>query len=130
MPHRLGALALVAEDDSLVRMEAADMLGDAGFDVLEASTGPAALAHLDRHSGVALLFTDVLMPGRFDGLALAHEARRRWSQMPIVIVSGRVNPSAAHLPERARFLSKPYDSHTLVRVIREMGVCTSTGGVS
>ncbi len=102
------------------------MLGDAGFDVLEASTAPAALAHLETRSGVALLFTDVLMPGSFDGLALAHEARRRWPEMPIVVVSGRVTPGPAQLPDRARFLSKPYYASTLARVIREMGVGTST----
>ncbi len=63
MPHRSGLIALVAEVDPVVRMEAADILGDAGFDVLEASTVPLALAHLEGSAEVALLVTDVAMPG-------------------------------------------------------------------
>lgn len=126
MPHRLGAVALVAEDDPMVRMEAADVLGDAGFDVLEASTSSLALAQLEQHPEVALLFTDVQMPGDFDGLALAHEARRRWPQMPIVVVSGKVTPQPSQMPEGARFLPKPYYASTLARVIRELGICVAT----
>lgn len=127
MPHKLGVVALVAEDDSVVRMEAADVLGDAGFDVLEASTSLAALVQLEQHPEVALLFTDVQMPGNFDGLALAHEARRRWPQMPIVVVSGKVTPTPAQLPDGARFLPKPYYAGTLARVIRELGLCHVSG---
>lgn len=120
MPHRLAVLALVAEDDPLIRMEAADALGDVGFDVLEAGTAAKALEQLEQHPEVALLFTDVQMPGPFDGLALAHEARRRWPQMPIIVVSGKATPSPAQLPEGARFLSKPYHSRVLERLIREV----------
>ncbi len=78
MTLKPGAVALVAEDEPLVRMEAADVLGEAGFDVLEASTTPAALAYLEMHPEITLLLTDVVMPGPIDGLALAHEVRRRW----------------------------------------------------
>ncbi len=127
MPHRCGLVALVAEDDPMVRMEAADVLGDAGFDVLEASTTLSALNQLEQHPEVALLFTDVQMPGTFDGLALAHEARRRWPQMPIIVVSGKVTPDQVQLPDRARFLHKPYYDITLARMLRELGVCSSQG---
>lgn len=125
MPDRLGVVALVAEDNPMVRMEAADVLGDAGFDVLEASTASSALAQLEQNPEVALLFTDVQMPGIFDGLALAHEARRRWPQISIIVVSGEVSPQPAQLPERARFLSKPYYASALARVIRELGLCVA-----
>ncbi|TNC09079.1 response regulator [Methylobacterium terricola] len=126
MPLKPGAVALVAEDEPLVRMEAADVLGDAGFDVLEASTTPAALAFLEMHPEITLLFTDVVMPGPIDGLALAHEVRRRWAEVKIIIVSGRVTPDPAQLPEGARFLEKPYDPNRVARMVREMGLRPTT----
>nr|WP_246681626.1 response regulator [Methylobacterium sp. L1A1] len=112
-------IALVAEDDPVVRMEAADILEDAGFDVLEASTARLALAHLEGRKEVTLLVTDVAMPGPMNGLALAHEARRRFPQMGIIVVSAHVPPKPDQMPEGARFLEKPYHANRLARVIRE-----------
>ena len=121
MSPRSGIIALVAEDDPVVRMEAADILGDAGFDVLEASTAPLALAHLEGRTEVTLLVTDVAMPGPMNGLALAHEARRRFPQLGIILVSAHVPPEPGQMPEGARFLEKPYYANRLARVIREIG---------
>lgn len=126
MTLKPGAVALVAEDEPLVRMEAADVLGDAGFDVLEASTTPAALAYLEMHPEITLLFTDVVMPGPIDGLALAHEVRRRWPGVKIIIASGRVTPDPAQLPDGARFLEKPYYANGLARIVRELGLRLAT----
>ncbi|MFY9292127.1 MAG: response regulator [Methylorubrum rhodinum] len=123
MPFTPNAVALVAEDEPLVRMETADILADAGFEVLEASTAPAALACLEEGRTITLLFTDVLMPGAFDGLALAYKVRRRWTHLPIVIVSGNVALTAAQMPDNARFLPKPYYARALARLIHDMGVC-------
>ncbi|MBE7202696.1 MAG: response regulator [Parafilimonas terrae] len=122
MTPKPGAVALVAEDEPLVRMEAADVLGDAGFDVLEASTTAGALAYLEQHPEITLLFTDVVMPGPINGLALAHEVRRRWPEVKIIIASGRVTPDPLELPEGAQFLEKPYYSNRLARMVREMSL--------
>lgn len=67
-------LAVLAEDEPLLRMAAADMLCHFGFEVLEAEHADDALRYLEAREGVALLYTDVSMPGRRDGFALA---RRR-----------------------------------------------------
>jgi len=54
---------LVVEDETLIRMVGAEILEDAGFDVLEAADADEALRILQAHDDVLLLFSDVDMPG-------------------------------------------------------------------
>lgn len=122
MTLKPGAVALLADDEPLMRMEAADVLGNAGFVVLEASTTPEALAYLEQHPEITLLFTDVIMPGPINGLELAHEVRRRWPGVKIIVASGRVTPTPTQLPDGVRFLEKPYYASGLTRTLREMGL--------
>jgi CheY-like chemotaxis protein len=64
-------LVLLVEDEPIVRMIASDSLEEAGFDVVEASNAQEAMAILAARDDVGVLFTDVDMPGKLDGLALA-----------------------------------------------------------
>ena len=102
------ALAVVAEDEPLMRMEVADFLGDEGFAVSEASNAAEALAELERLGGVALLFTDIRMPGPCDGLGLARAVAERWPETRIVVCSGLLDPDLSTLPGTARFFAKPF----------------------
>lgn len=79
-PH---AVALVAEDERLLRTEVADLLDEAGFAVLEGGNADGALRYLEQHLEVQLLITDVQMPGICDGFELAREVARRWPQWPL-----------------------------------------------
>ena len=54
---------LIVEDDPLIRMFGVDLLEDAGFEVIEASSADEALAILERSHEVRLVFTDIDMPG-------------------------------------------------------------------
>src|ERR1700733_13679651 len=56
-------VALVVDDEELLRMSAAGLLGDHGFDVIEDQKAAAALRELEAHPDVWLLFTDIQMPG-------------------------------------------------------------------
>lgn len=100
-------LAVLAEDEAVVRMAAAEMLSALGFEVLEAEHAPGALQHPEAHEGVALLYTDVNMPGVMDGCDLAHTVRARWPGTRIIVCSGCDPDEAALLPEEAHFISKP-----------------------
>lgn len=111
-------LVLIVEDEPLIRMYAADLLEDDGFEVMEANTARAALAILEKHNGdVAALFTDVDMPGDMNGLELAGIVYARWPHIAILVTSGVVRVAGA-LPGGGVFLAKPYADAAPVRIIR------------
>jgi two-component system, response regulator PdtaR len=103
-------LVLVAEDETLIRLLANEMLSEAGYRVLEARDGQEALTILEVHADVRALFTDVTMPN-LDGLSLAKIVSERWPQIGILLTSGLVAPS--ELPNGARFIGKPYEPETV-----------------
>lgn len=101
--------ALVVDDDGFIRMDAMDILEEAGFRTFEASDGDKAMALLaERHAVIVLLFTDVQMPGSRNGFAVARETARQWPHIPIVVASGHVQPGPDDLPEGACFIGKPF----------------------
>jgi CheY-like chemotaxis protein len=63
-------IALVVDDEPLIRMDTADIIWDAGYHVIEASTADEAYEFLKKHTSLKLLFTDIQMPGDMDGLDL------------------------------------------------------------
>ena len=72
---------LVVEDEMFIRMIAVDALEERGFAILEASDAQEALEILERTPGIALIFTDINMLGKTDGLDLATEVAKRWPDM-------------------------------------------------
>jgi CheY-like chemotaxis protein len=100
-------LAVLAEDEPFTRFAAADMLAALGFEVLEAEHAHGALQHLEAHDDVALLYTDINMPGVMDGCDLAHAVRARWPETRIIVCSGCDLSEAALLPDEAHFIAKP-----------------------
>lgn len=100
-------VAVLADDEAVVRAAAADMLSDLGFEVLQAENAQAALQHLEVREGVALLYTDVNMPGPMDGCDLAHTVCARWPETRIIVCSGCTRQEAALLPTAAYFIVKP-----------------------
>lgn len=111
------ATVLVVEDDFLVRLCAADALSDAGYNVLQAASGPDALRLIEDRP-VDVVFTDINMPGAFDGAGLARRVRQRWPATAVVITSGRGCPEG-DLGE-ARFLPKPYMPDNLPQLMEEV----------
>ncbi len=112
-------VVLVVDDESIIRMVAADFVGDAGMTAIEASGAEQALAILERRDDVCLVLTDIQMPGSMDGLQFASIVGERWPQMPIIITSGRIRPSASEMPPHATFLSKPYFEESMVPALKK-----------
>ena len=116
-PPSAAATVLVVEDDRLVRDCAAAVLGEHGFKVLQAANGPEGLLLLEKEQA-DVVFTDVNMPGAFDGLGLARRVRRRWPHIAVVITSGRGGPDREM--EGTRFLPKPYIPDSLARLVEDV----------
>lgn len=101
-------VVLVVEDEPLLRMMAADMVEDAGFEAIEAANADAAVRILESRRDIRIVFTDVDMPGSMDGIALAARIRECWPPVEIILTSGHVMPDNVRLPARGRFFPKPY----------------------
>lgn len=111
---------LVVEDETIIRLDVVDMLGAAGFNVVEARNADEAIQILERDSDVALIFTDIHMPGSMNGLKLAAAVRKRWPPVKIIATSGHFKLEAGDLPTDARFFPKPYQPMQLISAIREL----------
>ncbi len=114
---------VVAEDEALVRMLAVDTLVEAGFNVVEAANAAEAVTVLQAHSGdVALLFTDVHMPGEVTGMELVSLVRKQWPRVAILVTSGQYKPLAGELPINGRFVTKPYRLEHIIAHIQALTV--------
>jgi len=113
-------VVLVVEDDFLIRIGAVEMIGQGGFDVIEAANADEAIAILQIRLDITVVFTDIQIPGSMDGLRLATAIRGRWPPIKIVATSGLVDVRKTDLPEGGRFLSKPYSPVEIVGTLREL----------
>ena len=111
---------LVVEDEMVLRMRAVDIVEDAGFSPIEAVNADEAMAILESRSDIAVLFTDIQMPGSMDGLKLAHAVHTRWPDIKILLVSGRVKPSDAERPADSRFFGKPLGVEQMIAELKAM----------
>jgi CheY-like chemotaxis protein len=114
------AVVLVVEDEMLLRMRAVDMVEDAGFTSVEAVDAAEAIAILESRSDIALLFTDIQMPGTMDGLGLAHSVHERWPPIRIILVSGRLTLANIDIPPESRFFGKPLEAKDVIAEMRSM----------
>jgi CheY-like chemotaxis protein len=112
-------VVLIVEDDFLLRMDAADMIATAGFGVVEAAGADAAIEILEARNDIAVIFTDIQMPGSMDGLKLARAVRGRWPPIKIIATSG-INVGETDLPEGGRFLPKPYSSSEITGMLQQL----------
>lgn len=113
-------VVLVVEDDGLLRMDAAETVKEAGFEVIEAADAEAAIAHLKARKDIAVVFTDIELPGSMDGLMLLAAIRDRWPWIRVIAASGNFGSNEDRLPTGEPLLVKPYLSHVLKSTISEL----------
>jgi CheY-like chemotaxis protein len=114
------AVVLVVEDEMLLRMRAVGMVEDAGYTSVEAVDADEAVAILESRSDIALVFTDIQMPGSMDGLKLAHTVHRRWPPIKIILVSGQLKPANVDIPADSRFYGKPLEAKEMIAELQNM----------
>jgi CheY-like chemotaxis protein len=114
------AVVLVVEDEMLLRMRAVDMVEDAGFTSVEAVDADEAVAILESRFDIALLFTDIQMPGSMDGLKLAHAVHERWPPIKIILVSGQLRLANIDIPADSRFFGKPLEAKEMIAEMQSM----------
>jgi PAS domain S-box-containing protein len=109
---------LLVEDNPEVASVSADLLEQLGYTVRRVANAEAALREIEL-DGVDLVFSDIVMPGKMDGLGLARHLKATKPGLPILLASGY---SDAALSVRGDFpiLRKPYEIHELSQAIAKL----------
>jgi PAS domain S-box-containing protein len=112
---------LVVEDDARVRRVTTARLRSLGYEVIEADNGAAAFALLAAHPKIAMIFTDVVMPGGMNGDELAEAALAANPDLKVLFTSGYAEPAVARQGLGAgAWLKKPYTAAELAEKVREI----------
>ncbi len=113
---------LIVEDDADVRSFVVTALSALGYNVLQASDGPAALEHLSAAGTIDLLITDVVLPRGMNGRDVADACLRRDPGIAVLFTSGYAENAIVHdgrLDADVDFLAKPYTLENLALRVRE-----------
>ena len=110
---------LLVEDEPMVRAVAERALTRHGYTVLTASNGDEALEIIDRGDDIALMISDVVMPG-MDGPATVREARKTRPDLPILFMSGYAEEQLRKSIDldNVAFLPKPFSVQELAEAAR------------
>ena len=115
------SLVFVVEDQAILRLEAVQLLREAGYDTIDAASGDVALDVMRaRWREVRVLFTDVQMPGTLNGVDLAKEVHRCWPDVLLLVTSADVALRDEDLPDDGKFIPKPYGGSTLISQVRRL----------
>jgi signal transduction histidine kinase/CheY-like chemotaxis protein len=112
------ARILLVEDDRMVAEATQDLLHAMGFDTRWAGDGPAALALVDNDPELALVLSDVVMPGGVSGLELARTLRDRRPQLPVILTTGYSSHASEVIAEGFVLVAKPYGRDLLATSLR------------
>jgi len=116
---------LVVEDNDALRQAVVRQLRELGYETIEADSARPALKILETKATVDLMLTDIVMPGGMDGRALAGEATKLRSDLPVVFTSGFPATTDASTTKKGKpdnsfpVLAKPVRRRELARHVRE-----------
>lgn len=110
----------MVDDDAEVREAMVAMLDELGYQVDEAPSADEALARLAdrRQPTIDILLSDVVMPGRLDGVGLAEEVQRLYPSIPVVLATGYTTRLTA--ASAFRVLAKPFSHQALAETLAEI----------
>jgi PAS domain S-box-containing protein len=109
---------LVVEDQAEVAEVTSSLVEQLGYRTLRAESASDVFDWLQRGEGINLVFSDVVMPGGMNGIALAQEIGKRYPHIPVLLTSGYSDMVQAAEP-RFTILRKPFQLPTLEKAIRD-----------
>ena len=116
-PSGSGTILLV-EDNPDVAAASTGLLEQLGYAVRWVSNAEEALAEIDGDS-VDLVFSDIVMPGKMDGLALAQAIREKYPRLPILLATG-YSDALRKVSLGFQVLRKPYEIHELSQALAKV----------
>jgi DNA-binding response OmpR family regulator len=119
-------VALIVEDEPLVRAYLVDALDALGFTAVGTASAREGLATAERLKSMELAIVDVGLPDR-NGLELAANLRLRWPHLKIAIASGygEQAPGRLHGDPRVTYLAKPFDTAAVERALQSLGLASA-----
>ena len=120
-PERDGIVLLIVEDHFDTRWATAAYLREAGYRVIEAGDAKEAMSVLSVGTHVDIVFSDIYMPGDFNGSLLAEWISKHHPSVPVLLTSGA--PEEAHITAAGSarpFIAKPCDPTELIRLLKVM----------
>ncbi len=118
-----GETVLVVDDEPAVRMLVSEILQELGYQVLQAADGKAGLGILQSRPQIALLITDVGLPGGMNGRQLADAARQRDPRLKVLFITGYAENAvmgSGQLEPGMRIVTKPFSIDVLAARIAEL----------
>jgi len=109
---------LLVEDNPEVANASAGLLEQLGYSVRWVSDADAALREVER-DGIDLVFSDIVMPGKMDGLSLARAIKQKRPALPILLATG-YSEAAQNARTDFPILRKPYQLHELSRALEQL----------
>jgi PAS domain S-box-containing protein len=122
--RRADSLVLLVEDEEAVRLSGARILERAGYRVITAATVPDALAQAATVRP-DILVTDIVLPGRMDGISLAETLLARWPDLPVLLMTGYTDREP---PTWAELLPKPFTAKDLVASVEHVAAKSARQG--
>ena len=113
-----GELVLLVEDEPNVRRVVRQQLIDLGYPVIEAENGAMALAMIEQIPDIAIVVSDVIMPGSINGRQLAEQTLRHAPRMRVVLMSGYNDETEEAGANPLPVLSKPFGRQDLARALQ------------
>ncbi len=114
---------LVVEDDPDVRQHSVAVLGELGYRIIEAADGQQALDRLAAYPEIALIFTDVGLPGGMNGKQMAQQAWARQPGLPILFTSAYASDvllEDGRLEPGVELIGKPFTVPAVAQRVRSM----------
>ena len=109
---------LLVEDNPDVAVVSTSLLEQLGYTVRRVADAEAALRELER-DGIDLVFSDIVMPGKMDGLGLARHLKQTRPGLPILLATG-YSDAAMNVRGDFPILRKPYEIHQLSEAIAKL----------
>jgi len=118
--HLPDGLILVVEDDPLILEFLCEILQEEGFKVEPQTSADAASLYLEQNApNVALLLTDITMPGTLNGADLANLVGDRWPDKPVMVMSGYETPETSGVKHPVAFIKKAVGHWPVARLRRQ-----------
>jgi CheY-like chemotaxis protein len=109
---------MIVEDELLLRLDLANQLHSAGFEIIEAQSGDEAVKILATNIDVDLILTDIRMPGQVDGLGLVSFVKRQERRIKVILLSAYVEADSDS-PADTSF-AKPVRIEALLAKVRQL----------